>query len=73
MARETPSKIKKQLTLQDSKLSEESLKASKSLYDEKVISKEELRQITSKYLAKELALQEVSTALLNQNAQKVAK
>jgi len=58
----------KQLTQEDIKLAGDSYKMNKALYDEKVLSKEEFREATSKFVNKQMTQQQLNTNLLSNEA-----
>ncbi|WPU95222.1 hypothetical protein SNE25_06755 [Mucilaginibacter sabulilitoris] len=60
----------KKLTEQDIKLAEETYKMNKTLLDQNVLTKEEFRSQTSKYVNKQLAIPQLKTSLLTNQTQK---
>jgi len=65
--------IQQQLAGEEIKNAEESHKMSKWLMDEKVISKEEFREATSKFVNKQMTLQQVNASLLSNETGKNEK
>jgi multidrug efflux pump subunit AcrA (membrane-fusion protein) len=63
-------KDRRQLTNMDMKNAEESYAMNQQLEAEKVLSKEELRDATSKYLAKKLSVRQVDESILSNEEQK---
>ncbi|MDB5122402.1 MAG: hemolysin secretion protein [Mucilaginibacter sp.] len=59
----------KGLTEQDVKIAEESFKMNKKLLDEKVLTKEEYRTQTSRYVNKQLAIPQINNSLLDNQTQ----
>jgi HlyD family secretion protein len=59
----------KKLTEQDVKLAGESYSMNKKLLDEKILSKEEFRQVESKFLNKQMAIPQLDAALLSNKTQ----
>lgn len=60
----------KTLTEQDLRLAQETFNMNKKLFDEKVISQEELRSENSKVLNKQMAIPQLDASLLSNDAQK---
>lgn len=63
----------KELTEKDVKLAEESYNMNKTLLDQNVLTKEEFRSQTSKFVNKQLALPQLNNALLDNETQKRTK
>ncbi len=62
-------KSQKELTVQDINLAKESFEMNKKLYDEKVLTKEEYRIQTSKYVNKQMAVPQLDASLLTNETQ----
>lgn len=65
--------IQKKLNDQDIKIAEETYKMNKELAEEKVLSKEEFRVAESKFLNKQMSIQQLDASLLSNDAQKSEK
>jgi len=63
----------KKLTQQDVKLAEESYKMNKTLLDQNVLTKEEFRAQTSKYVNKQMSIPQLDNTLLDNETQKRGK
>lgn len=63
----------KRLTQQDVKLAEESYKMNKTLLDQNVLTKEEFRMQTSKYVNKQMSVPQLDNTLLDNETQKRGK
>lgn len=63
----------KKLTQQDVKLAEESYKMNKTLLDQNVLTKEEFRMQTSKYVNKQMSVPQLDNTLLDNETQKRGK
>jgi len=64
--------VQRGLTDEDVKIAEESYQMNKDLLDEKVLTKEEFRNQSSKFISKKQILPQLNTALLDIEAQKLA-
>jgi HlyD family secretion protein len=65
--------VQKKLNDQDIKIAEETYKMNKELADEKILSKEEFRAAESKFLNKQMSIQQLDASLLANEAQKSEK